>query len=96
MKKRHKTSEAETPESVYNEFWKDLVETDGKMDPEKVKAELYDFRQLIRNIPKVYDAVTGGRISKPLTDVDVVISEFNDYVERCVSDAILERDMDDH
>jgi hypothetical protein len=25
----------ETSESVYEEFWKDLVETDGKMDPEK-------------------------------------------------------------
>ena len=32
-----------TVESVYDNFWKDLVEVDGELDLDAVKRELFDF-----------------------------------------------------
>lgn len=68
--------EYETPQESYDHFWKDLVEVDGKMDEELVKAELHDYHFVIDQVPKVYDAVSGGRISKPNTYAYEVIGEF--------------------
>lgn len=42
-----------TPDEIYDEFWKDLVETDGVMDPE--------FDQLAReNMRWEYDILHKG------------------------------------
>lgn len=74
-------------ETTYDEFWRDLVETDGSLDLDKVKRELHDYARVLDNVPKVYCHITHGRISKANTPADAVISE---------ADAALERHLQDH
>jgi hypothetical protein len=69
-------------ERIWQDFWVPLVMRDGVLDLEQVKRELADCYTLIMNVPKVYCEVTGNRISKPLTDPDAVIGEFEEYVNR--------------
>jgi len=66
-------------EQVYEDFWKDLVEVDGKIDFDQIKKELYDFHRLIQNIPRIFEHVTGGACTKPLTNVEVVCSLADEY-----------------
>lgn len=57
-------------------FWRPIVcNPDGSLNAEAVKKELHDFYVVMGIVPKVYDHVTGGRISKIMTDPDAVISE---------------------
>lgn len=61
------------------EFWKDIVcNEDGTINIEQLKKELCDFSVMIGEVPKVYVAVTGGTLSKPLYYADTVISVFNE------------------
>jgi hypothetical protein len=66
-------------ERVYQEFWKSLVEPSGWLDKELIKKELFDFWQVMERVPKVYNHVTGGQVSKILTDPDVVKALADDY-----------------
>lgn len=65
-------------EQVYQDFWKPLIEKDGVLDIAQMKRELFDFWQVMQSVPKVYDHVTGGKVSKILTDPDVVIALADD------------------
>ena len=69
-------------ERVYQEFWKPIVEIDGKLDVQQVKQELFDFWQVMERVPKVYCHITGDQVSNMLTDVDVVCSLADDYYSR--------------
>ena len=66
-------------ERVYQDFWKPLVERDGIVDMEQVKKELFDFWQVMDRVPKVYCHITGGQVSKILTDPEVVNALADDY-----------------
>ena len=70
-------------ETDYNELWRDIVETDGQLDPKKVKRELYDYSVVMREVSKVYDELTGGRISEPNTAAGFVIGA---VIERLCND----------
>jgi|SRR5665213_224233 len=74
--------EARIKELEAADFWKDIVVKDGELDVAQVKLELEDYHQILENVPKVYDMVTGGLLSKPNYEAEVVIAAFNDYVER--------------
>lgn len=76
-------------EKTYNEFWKDLVEDEhGNLDKDKVMRELSDFSVMLDEVPKVYDHVTGGRISKPNTCASAVIAEHDNVMTDIVSDSV--------
>ena len=65
-----------SPDECWDKFWKRICQNDnGSIDLDQIKKELFDFYTMIDNVPKVYDHITGGRISKPLTDPQVVIDE---------------------
>jgi hypothetical protein len=66
-------------ELLYETFWKDIIEEEGALNIDQVKRELFDFHQLIVNIPKIFDHITGGACTKPLTDVSVVCSLADEY-----------------
>lgn len=68
-------------EDDYQSFWKDLVETDDVMDPEKVKAELYDFHFMMHEVPKVYCHITGNLLSKTMYYASTVIAQADDYAQ---------------
>jgi hypothetical protein len=58
----------------YWEFWADIVEATGaQLSRDQVARELADYRHLLTEIPKVYDELSGGRISKPNTAAHHVI-----------------------
>lgn len=80
---------AEDYEQVFDEFWREIVcNEDGTLNVDQVKRELHDFHTLIENVPKVYDHVSGGRISKPNTLAFEVISCFEEHVDRCVEERL--------
>lgn len=60
-------------DDLYKSYWKDHVETDGVIDLEKVKRELYDFKKLMEDAMKVYSHVTGGAVSNLLVTAEEVI-----------------------
>jgi hypothetical protein len=72
-----------------DEFWKGIYPKG--MDAGKVRAELHDFHFILKQIPKVYDHVTGGVLSKEMYHASTVISVHDDHVtelcENAVSDA---------
>jgi hypothetical protein len=74
----------------YRAFWADLVEVDGQLDLRKVAAELHDYLYLIKELPGLYDNLTGGAISKPNTRTDVVLEYANARANRLAADAVAE------
>ena len=69
-------------EKDYKEFWKEIVENkDGTLNIEQVKKELSDFKYFIDNIPKLYNNITGGYISKHMTNIRHVIDRVNERLE---------------
>jgi hypothetical protein len=62
-------------EQTYDEFWKDIVEDgNGNLNIDQIKRELHDFRLVMKNTSKIYDQLTFGRYSKPLTRPEYIIS----------------------
>lgn len=63
----------------YDEFWKAILEDqDGNINKEQLKRELSDFSFILGELPKVYMAVTGGHVSKPMTYAHAVIQEYQE------------------
>ena len=87
---------------VYDTFWKPILESNpdegqrvqrgvSDLDLKQMKKELYDFWVLIENVPKVYSAVTGGRVSKHMTCPSAVIAEFEDYTSELTAQEVKEQ-----
>lgn len=63
-------------EKTYETFWKPILEDEkGWLNMDQLKRELHDYRCFMEEVSKVYDQITGGRISKPNTSAEAVISE---------------------
>lgn len=77
-------------DAVYDEFWKEIIEPNGVVNFEQVKRELFDYHTLLENVPKVYDHITRGRISKPNTLASAVIAIADDLAMADVNEAIRE------
>lgn len=75
-----------TPQSVYDDFWKDIVEKDGELDIEQIKKELFDFWQAMESVPKVYCAITGDQVSKILTHPETVIALADEHYSNLSAD----------
>ena len=67
------------------DWWRDIVYTDGKLDEGQVLDELVDYYHVLREVPKVYCAITDNRMSKPNYAAADVISEYEEcnYNKRC-------------
>ena len=66
-------------DEIYNEFWKSIVEKDGKLNIEQVKKELADYYFVMKQVPKVYSHITGGKLSKIMYEAETVIAHADDY-----------------
>lgn len=74
---------AEAVERTWRDHWAPLLCDDaGAVDLEKVKRELYDYAQVLDQVPTVYTHITGGRISKPNTLAVIVTTEADDLAAR--------------
>lgn len=69
-------------EQTWEEFWVPLVFPNGALDMDKLKRELHDFKTLMDNVSTVYDEVTGGRASKPMTNPRVVMQLAHEEAQR--------------
>ncbi len=58
---------------TYDRDWKDIVEKDGVLDLDQVARELSDYGVVMEQASKVYDELSGGRVSKPNTAAHHVI-----------------------
>lgn len=67
-----------------------VLRDDHSLDPDQVLRELWDYRQIIGEVSKAYDHVTGGHLSKPNTEAMHVITA----VERHIEEAIAEETKD--
>jgi len=77
-----------TPEQVYDEFWKEIIEPNGVVDMAAVKKELYDYAFVLDQVPKVYMHVTGGAMSKPNYYAGDVIREADDHATEVYEDNV--------
>lgn len=74
-------------DAEWQQIWVPVLYQDGVLDAEQVKKEIHDYSMLLGFVPKVYDAVTGGRVSKPNTLPDAVIEQFQDHVQCEIDEA---------
>lgn len=77
-------------EELFEKFWKPILFKDGKLNMDQLKKELCDYYFIIDQVPKVYDYVTGGKVSKPNTYADAVIGEYENYIQEIVNDTLKE------
>src|SRR5690606_25004895 len=63
---------------------------DGEPTPNSIAAEMADYKMLLEEVPLVYDHVSGGRISKPLTKAFEVIREHDQRRTDDVDEAVIE------
>lgn len=76
-------------EELWKKFWEPLLTKPGYgISLDLIKKELYDFHHMIKEVPKVYMAVTDHAISKPNTDADTVIAMFHEFMERVCEDVV--------
>jgi len=72
----------------YNEYWKGIIEKDGKVDMNQLKKELFDYSNLMDNASKVYCHITNGMMSKTNYNADTVIAEADQAESDRTSEAI--------
>jgi len=84
-------------ENEYKDYWKKLIEPNGVVDIDEVKKELYDYGVLMHEVSKVYDHITGGRLSKTNYPASVIIDEYQEFINRMYidKDLILDITTDD-
>lgn len=75
---------------VLDDFWSEILGAE-RVQPQTI-LELNDYAMLLREVPKVYDHITGGAISKPNTLADAVIAEADARAEWLVMENLRDRD----
>jgi len=86
-----KPTEWKKIQEVWDSFWVPLV-TDGKgnLRINQIKCELYDYGALLDGLPELFMHITGGRVSKPNTDIGALKRLHDDYVQELVDEAVEE------
>ena len=76
-------------EKNYQEFWREIIEPEGKIDIQQVKKELSDYKFLLEEVPKVYHKITGC-LSKTHYPSNVILSL---HEERFVEKGVMEDEI---
>ena len=76
------------PADALSDFWREIYP--NGMSHKKVLDELHDLEIAAVEVPKVYDHVTGGRLSKVNTAAKHVIAAHDDIRERDIEEALQE------
>jgi hypothetical protein len=74
------TSAAQFWQGVYPDGW----------TAERVEAEMTDYYNLLDGMDSLIDYVTGGAISKPLTDKSVIRMKHDEHVNKMIEEAMQE------
>lgn len=86
-------TDVEEVREVYDTFWKELIEVDGAIDIDRVKAELSDFKTVIDNVSVVYSHITNDHTSKPHVLAPDILSIVEEEFQKRVRN-IREDDLD--
>jgi len=76
--------------AAWNDFWRDVVCEDGRLNVAQVARELSDFSVVMHEVSLVYDDVTMGMLSKPNTAHQHVIDRVNELEQEHVDEAVKE------
>lgn len=82
-----KSSELEI-EQAWEEFWVPIIMSNGELDIAQIKRELFDYRQFMTEVSKVYDHITGGVISKANTKAAAVRVVFEDRLRKMIDEEL--------
>jgi hypothetical protein len=84
-----KMTNKQDPNEIWETFWKPLLtDENGNLNLQAVKNELADYAFVLKQVPKVYTHVTGGRLSEPHYHSQAVISEADRYFDECFDEEI--------
>lgn len=73
-------------EAIWETIWKEILEhSDGTPDMKAIKKELADYAILFKSVQIAYSRLTGGEITHPFTQLDVLISYVDLYYEEMMS-----------
>lgn len=73
-----------------NEFWESVFSEDYPFNKENAYKELSDFYFILEQVPKVYCAVTGDRLSKPMYPAKIVIEAYEEDLNKICNDRLKE------
>lgn len=82
-----------TPEEVYDEFWKDILEPGGQFNMEQTKKELHDYWIALQEVPKVYSELAG--LSKITTHSHYIINGAQEQFNRNAALDMLDKMLDE-
>lgn len=68
--------------------WWEGVYDDKPLTKEQIVNELTDYAFVLNQVPVVYKAVTGGKMSKPNYYADDVIREAQDYTDKQIENEL--------
>lgn len=71
-----------------DKFWNDIIYKNNKLDKEAILNELSDYYFLIKELPKLYCHITGGKLSKLCYDANTLIRESDDFTNQLIEQAI--------
>jgi hypothetical protein len=66
-------------------YWKDLLQTNGKWSERKIRNEMHDLAFVMENVGKVYMALTGEKLSKPMYYAETIITAHEDACMEAVN-----------
>lgn len=76
-------------QKIFKDFWEELVcNPDGTLNMDAVQRELADYYFMLQEVPKVYDHVTGGAVSKPNTYAFEVNLVADEHYQKSIESAI--------
>ena len=65
-----------------------LRNPDGTPNWQNIENEMHDFYHILQEVPKVYDHITGGKMSKPNYLAREVIAAADDFFDEMIGLAI--------
>lgn len=71
-------------------FWASIIAPNGVLDEEQVHNELHDYWHMLQEVPRVYEYITCGRMSKPLYYAHDVLSVADECTEKFIREAVTE------
>lgn len=78
-------------EEVWQAVWEPYLTKPGYgVSLTKVKKELFEYYMLMKDLPDLYEEITGGRINDINTPVEDVLTAFEESVETLLQGAIEE------
>ena len=84
-----------TWDQAWTEYWRPLLVTDGVLDDVKIENEMHDLVFIYQQVSEVYEAVTGGNLSKPMYYAKTIIDLYHEQLQKARDEGEGD-DYDDH